>query len=149
MSDDIIAKAERLLSNITPGPWETHVFYVQAGVRENGECCYCGQEDTLLVQTATSEDGSVWHLHRTPSRYPDEIKLADPNDEDGYDELNTSWRTIYNTAGDKIIGGYDWEAGGVVQSKADAEFIAAAPELVRQLLELVKQNQATNQSGKL
>lgn len=121
-----------LCEKATKGPWEIGVTYLMGLVNDGsdpnwvppkkmpkGECTFCHGKDTF-VKEFKDEDGRNFHVHRFP----------EPKD----------WRRIWNAEGEKIVGNYDWEDGGICISKEDAKFIAAAregwPEAIHRAMEL-------------
>ncbi len=113
---DLIRKAfdyGRLAASATRGPWKLGRIERRA-VDDNsreGRCDLCG-EHQLLGEVV--EDGKTYHVHLI---------------EDGRFE---SWRYIYSeTTLKEVVGNFDQSAGGVIQCLADAELIAAAPDIAR------------------
>lgn len=99
----------------TPTPWTYKFFYTDCGVNDGShktwtppasiprdQCSYCHHE---LVRTWQNDSGETFHTHRVPI---------------------DDFRNIYSADGTLVVGNYDYEEGGVVQSEADAKFICTA-----------------------
>lgn len=127
MTPEELAEGLRLLAESTPGPWEIGTNYWTAGVNDGthrdwrpprtiapGECTYCWNPDGILVE-AFSKGGESFHTHRF-------------TDDKWHDIVSAKTR-------ENITGNYDYEAGGVSSSEADARLIVwlrnHAEELLR------------------
>lgn len=102
------------MSEYTPGPW--HLGRPCGQHLEHGEdtCHLCDQGAPLLrVEERQTTN---------PARFSNIVHVHLFDDYGG-------WRDITADDGTQIIGNYDYEAGGVCTSKADACLVAAVPEM--------------------
>lgn len=102
------------MSEHTPGPWIVGRTVGQHLRHGEDRCHWCADGPPIRVyETKTSN----------PKNFTDTVHEHLWEVEDG-------WRNIVAADGTTIVGNYDYEAGGVCTSKADALLIAAAPDLL-------------------
>lgn len=109
----------------TPGPWIVGSVWGQHLKHGETTCHHCGKLPLLSI--TESKAGN-------PRDYCDTV----------HNHLWTGegeFRTIVSQTGETIVGNYDYEAGGVATSEADARLIAAAPELLQALQALLADTQ--------
>jgi len=139
LSDDELAAIAARAEAATAGPWEVGNPYSIAGVNDGsiadwqapaniprGKCSVCVHSPNApLVRTISQPYGQVdktgnYHVHRMTLH------------EDDYWQ---PWRKVTSAATlAEIAGTYDYDAGGIATTRADAEFVAHARTDVPRLL---------------